>query len=213
MDEILEEDGVKKPVFGVDFMLHINPPNPPRKIAIYKIRNFVVYLATHLNMKIGTVSYDIFNSEESRQILEEMGFNVKYQSVDRTDKAYLDTIELMYEGRLRMYDHPVFRREIFNVIHYRDKRKVDHPDVSSGGEIGSKDLSDSLVGAIELGLQYKISEGSQDGRTLNDFLTANETRYLFEPDAMSVEEMVDRQIDDMIDDMEAGLESGGISFF
>lgn len=214
MDDIItDETGVKKPVFGVDFMLQINPPNPPRKIAIYKIRNFVVYLAKVLGMKIGTVSYDIFNSEESRQILEEMGFNVKYQSVDRTDKAYLDTVEIMYEDRLRMYDYKPFRQEIFNVVHYRDKRKVDHLETNSDGSVGKKDVADSLVGAIENGLQYKISEGSQEGRTLNDFLYANETRTLFEPDAMTVEEMVDRQIDDMIDQMEASLEGGAISFF
>lgn len=214
MDEIIEDEtGVKKPVFGVDFMLQINPPNPPKKIAIYKIRNFVVYLAVKVGMKIGMVSYDIFNSEESRQILEEMGFNVKYQSVDRTDKAYLDTIEIMYEGRLRMYDYQHFRHEIFNVVHYRDKRKVDHVETNSDGTPGKKDVADSLVGAIENGLQYKISEGSQDGKTLNDFLAANETRCLFEPNAMTVEEMVDRQIDDMIDAMEASLDAGAISFF
>lgn len=214
MDEIIEDEtGVKKPVFGVDFMLQINPPNPPKKIAIYKIRNFVVYLAVKVGMKIGMVSYDIFNSEESRQILEEMGFNVKYQSVDRTDKAYLDTIEIMYEGRLRMYDYQHFRHEIFNVVHYRDKRKVDHVETNSDGTPGKKDVADSLVGAIENGLQYKISEGSQDGKTLNDFLAANETRCLFEPNAMTAEEMVDRQIDDMIDAMEASLDAGAISFF
>ena len=73
VDSIIEEDGVKKPVFGVDFMLRINPPKPPKKIAIYKIRNFVIYLVNVIGMKIGKLTYDIFNSEESRQILEEMG--------------------------------------------------------------------------------------------------------------------------------------------
>lgn len=354
IDEVLEEDGVKKPVFGVDFMLQINPPNPPKKIAIYKIRNFVVFLATKLGMKLGMVSYDIFNSEESRQILEEMGYNVKYQSVDRTDKAYLDTVEVMYEGRLRMYDYKIFRSEIFNVIHYRDKRKVDHPDKNpdgcllgdtkiklldgsyrtieslvgekdievygcledgriipavasrvwktkevstivrvtlDNGEVvectenhpfmlrdgsylradelnvgmslmplrnrylgkynhkvksieivhldssvpvydmevpsthnfalaagvfvhnstGKKDVADSLCGAIENAIQFKISDGAQEGRTLDDFLYANDKNIYFEPDAMTAEEMVDKQIDDMIEAMEADI--GGITFF
>lgn len=144
-------DGVKKPVFSVDFMLRINPPKPPKKIAIYKIRNFVIFLSRYMGMKIGRVTYDIFNSEESRQILEEMGFNVGYQSVDRSDKAYLDLVEIMYEGRLRIYDYPILRHELFNLIHYRDKRKVDHPATvkdstysGKGASVGSKDVSDSL---------------------------------------------------------------------
>lgn len=149
IDDVIEENGVKKPIFGVDFMLQINPPNPPKKIAIYKIRNFVVFLHKYLGMKLGMVSYDIFNSEESRQILEEMGYNVKYQSVDRTDKAYLDTIEIMYEGRLRMYDYKIFRKEIFNVIHFRDKRKIDHPKLNPDGTVGKKDVADSLCLAYD----------------------------------------------------------------
>lgn len=169
IDEIIEEDGVKKPVFGVDFMLQINPPNPPKKIAIYKIRNFVVFLDRVIGMKLGMVSYDIFNSEESRQILEEMGYNVRYQSVDRTDKAYLDTVEIMYEGRLRMYDYKIFRKEIFNVIHYRDKRKVDHPKTNPDGcllggtEIklldGSYRTIESLVGESNIEVYGCLEDG------------------------------------------------------
>jgi intein/homing endonuclease len=359
VDEVVEEDGVKKPIFGVDFMLQINPPKPPKKIAIYKIRNFVIYLANTIGMKIGMVSYDIFNSEESRQILEEMGFNVKYQSVDRTDKAYLDTVEIMYEGRLRMYDYKIFRNEIFNVVHDRARHKVDHVKINSDGTVGKKDTADSLClsydtqlfllsgeeltieelynnkdilddwilacdvenqkivpvkieevirksfipeklykisldngksfsvtgdhlvlmrdgsykkaeelqindslmlfisreystsisidisgieivpnnhyvydlrlntihnfgidagvfvhncGAIENALQFKISEGAQEGRTLNDFLYANDQNTLFEPDAMSVEDMIDKQIDDIIEDMEYGA-NGGFGWF
>lgn len=218
LDSIIEEEGVKKPVFAVDFMLRINPPKPPRKIAIYKIRNFVVYLANVVNMKIGKVTYDIFNSEESRQILEEMGLNVGYQSVDRTDKAYLDLVEIMYEGRLKIYDSPILRHELFNLVHYRDKRKVDHPKTvqdssydGKGSSVGSKDLSDSLAGALENALQVNISVQSGDNGTLDSFLGINSyTNGLnnrFDFDSMSVEEMIDRQIDSMIDDFE--LSGGG----
>lgn len=152
--EDVEEDettGMKKPIIGIDFILRINPPKPPKKIAIYKIRNFVVFLGKTLGLRLGRVTYDIFNSEESRQILEEMGFNVAYQSVDRTDKAYLDLVEIMYEGRLKLYEYPILRHELFNLIHYRDKRKVDHPATVQGSDytgkgssIGSKDTSDAL---------------------------------------------------------------------
>lgn len=221
VDDIVEEDGVKKPVFGVDFMLRINPPKPPKKIAIYKIRNFVIYLVNVIGMKIGKLTYDIFNSEESRQILEEMGFNVGYLSVDRTDKPYLDLVEIMYEKRIKLYDYPILRYELLNLLHDRIRRKVDHPKVVTddgfvdydgkgndgvtGTRVGSKDVSDSLCGAIQNALQSTVSDAEGNSGTFSDFLMANRIGSYAGIDAptdISVEEMIDRQIDDMIEEME-----------
>lgn len=221
VDSIIEEDGVKKPVFGVDFMLRINPPKPPKKIAIYKIRNFVIYLVNVIGMKIGKLTYDIFNSEESRQILEEMGFNVGYLSVDRTDKPYLDLVEIMYEKRIKLYDYPILRYELLNLLHDRIRRKVDHPKVVTddgfvdydgkgndgvtGTRVGSKDVSDSLCGAIQNALQSTVSDAEGNNGTFNDFLMANRIGSYAGIDAptdISVEEMIDKQIDDMIEEME-----------
>ena len=221
VDDIIEEDGVKKPVFGVDFMLRINPPKPPKKIAIYKIRNFVIYLANTVGMRIGKLTYDIFNSEESRQILEEMGFNVGYLSVDRTDRPYLDLVEIMYEKRIKLYDYPILRYELLNLLHDRVKRKVDHPKVVTdagfvdydgkgndgvtGTRVGSKDVSDSLCGAIQNALQSTVSDAEGNKGTFNDFLIANRIDSyagIDTPNDISVEEMIDRQIDDMIEDIE-----------
>lgn len=221
VDDIVEEDGVKKPVFGVDFMLRINPPKPPKKIAIYKIRNFVIYLVNVIGMKIGKLTYDIFNSEESRQILEEMGFNVGYLSVDRTDKPYLDLVEIMYEKRIKLYDYPILRYELLNLLHDRIRRKVDHPKVVTddgfvdydgkgndgvtGTRVGSKDVSDSLCGAIQNALQSTVSDAEGNNGTFSDFLVANRIGSYAGIDAptdISVEEMIDRQIDDMIEEME-----------
>lgn len=222
VDDIVEEDGVKKPVFGVDFMLRINPPKPPKKIAIYKIRNFVIYLVNVIGMKIGKLTYDIFNSEESRQILEEMGFNVGYLSVDRTDKPYLDLVEIMYEKRIKLYDYPILRYELLNLLHDRIRRKVDHPKVVTddgfvdyegkgndggitGTRVGSKDVSDSLCGAIQNALQSTVSDAEGNTGTFNDFLIANRIGSyagIDTPTNVSVEEMIDRQIDDMIEDFE-----------
>lgn len=221
VDDIVEEDGVKKPVFGVDFMLRINPPKPPKKIAIYKIRNFVIYLVNVIGMKIGKLTYDIFNSEESRQILEEMGFNVGYLSVDRTDKPYLDLVEIMYEKRIKLYDYPILRYELLNLLHDRIRRKVDHPKVVTddgfvdydgkgndgvtGTRVGSKDVSDSLCGAIQNALQSTVSDAEGNNGTFSDFLMANRIGSYAGIDAptdISVEEMIDKQIDDMIEEME-----------
>lgn len=216
-----EETGARKPIFSTDFMLRINPPKPPRKIAIYKIRNFVVYLAQVMGLKIGKVTYDIFNSEESRQILEEMGFNVGYQSVDRNDEAYLSLVEIMYEGRLKFYDYPILRHEIFNLIHNREKRKVDHPKTvndsiynGKGENVGSKDVSDSLCGSIFSALKESIIDEVDERRTLDDFLRANQFNSYLEADAFSAEEMINKEIDEMIEQMEInGYTYGGMSGF
>jgi hypothetical protein len=135
--DIIEVDNLKKSIVGVDFMLRIEPPKPPKKIAIYKIRDFVVYLNVVRGLKLGKVTYDIFNSEESRQILEEMGYNVGYLSVDRTDKAYVDLVTMLYEERMELYDYEPFREELFSVIHDRRRRKVDHPREMGLGELGT----------------------------------------------------------------------------
>ena len=108
-----------------------------------------------------------------------------------------------------MYDYPILRHELFNLIHYRDKRKVDHPKTvmdsshsGKGSQEGSKDLSDSLCGAVANCLEFSISEGADEKRTLDDFLRINNYNKLFEPDSMNVEELIDRQIDEMIEELE-----------
>lgn len=213
VSDIKEEDGVPKAIFTVDFLLRINPPKPPRKIAIYKIRNFIIYLNVVLGVKIGKITYDIFNSEESRQILQEKGYNVGYLSVDRSDKPYLDLVELMYEGRVRFYDYPILRYELFNLIHYRDRHKVDHPKTvtgsysynGKGAGVGSKDVADALCGMISSILKEPLAKTAKVNSTIHDFMVAN-TDYgdLVEPTKVSVEELINRDLDRMIEDYEDG---------
>lgn len=149
-------DGVKKPIIGVDFMIQIVPPKAPKKIAIYKIRDFIIYLNRVLGFKYGKVTYDIFNSEESRQILSELGYNVAYSSVDRTDKAYVDFVTLLYEERMRMYDYEPARKELFALVHNRVKRKVDHPKKNGDGSYGCF-LGDTKIKLLN-GTSVRIDE-------------------------------------------------------
>lgn len=60
---------------------------------------------------------------------------------------------LIYEGLLRTYPHQSMERELFDLIHYREKRKVDHPpviiDKARGVEVaGTKDIMDAVVGSV-----------------------------------------------------------------
>ena len=48
----------------------------------------------------------------------------------------------IYEGKVKFPYNAEFEANMFNVVHYREKRKVDH--TSTGG----KDTSDSVVGSL-----------------------------------------------------------------
>lgn len=88
------------------------------------------------------ISYDQFQSLESMQSLEKAGFPVKYQSVDKTDEAYLLLVDYIYEGKVKFPQNDIFEDELFNLVHFRERRKVDHISIKS------KDTSDSVAGSL-----------------------------------------------------------------
>ncbi len=204
--DIIEVEGVKKPIIEIDFMLQVNPPRPPKRIAIYKLRDFVSSLKTVYGLKIGKVTYDIWGSEESRQILTEMGINTGYVSVDRNDKAYLDLVSILYDVRLRMYHYEPFHKELFNLIHLRHKGKVDHPRENGDGTPGSKDVADSLVGALQGAISSDFTDAYYDG--VGDFMIANQGKriipegYTEDESAESlINKIIDAEIEDIINDL------------
>lgn len=140
-DSGLVEDEIHIPKITVDFMLKINPPNKPHAISLSKVRDFIVYLRNELKLKIGMVSADQFQSAQLLQELDELNFNTRNLSLDRTADAYLSLTNLFYEERIDMYHYEPFKTEMFHLIYYPAKRKVDHP------KKGSKDVSDTVAGA------------------------------------------------------------------
>lgn len=88
------------------------------------------------------ISYDTFQSQESMQELDKAGFPVSYQSVDRTDEAYLLLVDYIYEGKVKFPYNQEFEFNLFNLVHFREKRKVDH--IASA----RKDVSDSVAGSL-----------------------------------------------------------------
>lgn len=134
--------GLFLPVVVTDILLRINPPKPPRKISISKVRDFIFFMRDTWDLEIGYVSYDSFASEESLEILSENGIPCGNLSVDRTDAQYLNLINLMYEGRLESYKYKPAEEELFELIHFRGSRKVDHP------VDGSKDVCDGWAGSV-----------------------------------------------------------------
>lgn len=142
-------DGVETPEFYYDFTLRIVPPPAPKRVSISRCHEFIKYMRDVLGLRIGLITFDQFQSMASRQYLEENGFNVAYQSVDKTDEQYLFFVDCMYKNCVHFNRDfaDSINKELFDLIWYRSKRKVDHP---SGGTAAGhcKDRMDGVVGAL-----------------------------------------------------------------
>ena len=82
------------------------------------------------------------NSTASQQALRKRGINANYRSLDKDDSAYLLWLGLLTTHSVRMYNYPPLEQEAVDAIHYREKRKVDHPPK------GRIDVLQSFVGAL-----------------------------------------------------------------
>lgn len=165
--------GVRLPIITVDFFLEIEAPEAPAETSLEKVLNVVFSMEEFcgLNIKQGMVTYDGFQSQFSVQLLDKNNYNVSKLSVDRTDGPYIDLINMMYEGRLKFKNHITVQKELFDLIHYRDRGKVDHP---SGG---SKDLVDSLCGAVQSALKSDYLSNMAYNKIDGNFIDSNEYLY------------------------------------
>jgi len=166
-EDQLIEDEIKVPIIAVDFMLSIDPPNKPNRISIGKIRDFIIYLKREHNIKIGKFTADQFQSEMLLQEFGELGINAGHQSVDRTADAYLALANLFYEERINTYHLEKFKHELFNVIYYPSKRKVDHPAK------GSKDITDAVAGATFNAIMSEDKTDLDNDSLINIFTDLN----------------------------------------
>lgn len=110
------------------------------EVDLSRVRQLVLDLRRR-GFNIAQVSYDGFQSVDSRQILRRQGFRTKLVSVDRDMSAYETLKELINCGRLRMYHYEPLLRELRSLELVRG-RKVDHP------ARGSKDVADAVAGAV-----------------------------------------------------------------
>ena len=141
-------DGIETPEFYFDFSLRIVPPPAPKRVSISRCHEFIKYMRDVLGLRIGLITFDQFQSMASRQYLEENGFNVAYQSVDKTDEQGLFFVDCMYKNCVHFGREfaDAIHKELFDLIWYRSKRKIDHPSDTKHG--GMKDRCDAVFGAL-----------------------------------------------------------------
>jgi len=137
------------PVIAYDILLQIKPPQGG-EIELAAIRAFLKLLRDTYGLPIDTVTFDQFQSADSRQILKKANFAAGYLSVDDIE-PYRTYRDALYQERILQYRHAVCNRELAQVERTMvgKKEKVDHrPN-------GSKDVADAAVGVATFLLTRK----------------------------------------------------------
>lgn len=135
------DDGlVEKRVYAHVFSVGIQAP-PGDEISLAKTRRFI-YRLRDMGVNIVVVSTDTFQSAEFHQLLKDKGFETAIRSLDRTPEGYQILREAMIENRISLIRHSRLENELIHLQRDTQTGKLDHPPD------GSKDISDSLAGAV-----------------------------------------------------------------
>jgi hypothetical protein len=134
------------PTFTVELAISIQP-SPLHGLDLAEVRAWVSALRTDYGYPIKVVSYDGFQSLESRQQWKKHGMKTVLTSVDKTSEPYKAFREALYDGRAAIVSNDLLEEEL-NGLEYDKKRdKVDHPVT------GTKDIADAVTGAYWVMLQ------------------------------------------------------------
>ena len=139
---------------------------PGSEVPLWKVRQFLLDLR-HKGVCIMQVSSDGFESADMRQLLDKMGFNTKYVSVDTTKDPYLKFASNINHGLMKVPKSPILDFEVRH-LENRDK-KIDHPNkVMVNGRYvkGSKDIADAVAASQHEALlaALSLSEGTLMGQ-------------------------------------------------
>lgn len=192
--------GIFIPYYVNDIQMSVMPPKAPRKISIKKCFELVFYMRDVWGLTIGGVTYDSYASAGAQQELEANGIPCSTLSVDKSDEQYIYLCDCLLNGQIKMYKHPVFEKELFDLIHYRGLRKVDHPKAYYGsGENsnqtwgGSKDLTDGVAGA--LWNCYVGSKSEQENQGITEETINEYSRFEDEEEVYSMKDLTGGNFD------------------
>lgn len=147
------------PIATVEMAVGVEPDHQ-NEIDIAEVRAWVAMLRSKYGYPIKVVTYDSWNSMESRQAWKRKGMKTGLVSVDRTSAPYKQLRDAIYDGRLFMYNQPVLIEELFSLEYDEKKDKVDHP-VTCG-----KDIADAVCGAYHTLLTRSSSWVLQAGGSI-----------------------------------------------
>ena len=93
-------------------------------------------------MNLRFVTFDGYQSADSRQTLQNQRFTTGIVSMDRTTEPYQYLRDAIYDGRVSLPNHDKLREELLRLEFDARRQKVDHP------VHGSKDLADAVAGVV-----------------------------------------------------------------
>ena len=128
------------PRIHIDGLLEIRPPRGG-EISFAKIRD-IIYLLTKLGLNIQWITFDSFQSTDSKQILNQRGYKTGDASLDKDTAGYEMLKTAFYDGRLDVPPHVKCLRELLRLERDEKKDKVDHRANES------KDVADALAGVV-----------------------------------------------------------------
>lgn len=131
-------------------------PDVSEQIELADVRTWVVKLKEDLGYPIRAVSYDGWQSLESRQMLRRKGIPTKLISLDKTSTPYKQFRDAMYGGRVAICANPILEEELVSLQFDAEKDKIDHLPT------GSKDIADAVCGAFTLLMTRSSSWLSED---------------------------------------------------
>ena len=131
------------PVLNVDLVKSWEAA-PGAEINFSSIRGLIIDLCRRFSVAI--VSFDQWQSVEMIQSLKGMGINADFHSVKKTDYDTLMTS--IYDKRLRGYWNEILVEDELLKLKLLNGTKIDHPTS------GSKDLADSVAGAVFQSVQH-----------------------------------------------------------
>lgn len=134
-----------KHIFSVD----IKAPQGS-EISFEKTRRFIYYLRSQ-GFNIVGVSLDGFQSADTKQLLIQQGYDATILSMDKSPEGYLTLRSAMNDERIGLIQIELLEKELIELQRDVQTGRLDHPAE------GSKDMSDSLAGAVLNATKHKDS--------------------------------------------------------
>jgi hypothetical protein len=169
--ELVEVDDELKPVITIDLLLRWKAA-PGTEIMLSDVRRMIYSIRDDRRFRLDKVTFDGFQSTDTKQQLEKHRFEVELVSVDRSVLPYSDVRDAIYEKRMEfppyvvqieqngmMLEEEIAIRELSELVDLGNK--VDHP------EQGSKDVADAIAGVTYILMGDRRYH--RKVRSLNDF--------------------------------------------
>jgi len=131
-----KEERVITVVYDVLLGIH---PQKGQDIEFSDVRSLIYYLRDVIKIPVKWVSFDGFQSVDSRQILRSKGFKTARISVEGTD-SYQALRTAYMQKRIHTQQHQLYHDELSNLERDHKTKKIDHPANSS------KDIADGVCG-------------------------------------------------------------------